>query len=98
MARTRVIPRDCIIAWVQLEPDGAEISYRCAGDYGRGEYPLTRGQKGFTNYPKKWLRGVRSVRVGDDAEFSGQGRVDFVLSPRSAVCWRDRSDLFCKVK
>lgn len=98
MAKRLVAPKRCKVAWVQLDSRGAVVGYRC-GDPREGSeliFPSPGG--GRSNYPSKRLRGVRSVRV-NGASVTGFGsRVGFELSPRSATCHRDGSEIRCRVK
>ena len=96
----RLAPKNCIVSSITLLPGGrAEIRFRCVRDgmieTGQYQYPIKGG--GFSNYPSKIVK-ARSVSFRG-ATMTGTGsRMDFVLSPASAVCHKDGRAIRCKLE
>ena len=93
------IPKGCHVRSIVIETKGAEVSYDCGGEGGggRGTFPLTRGQQGFSTYPKAWFPKVREVTTGDHGESHTSGigaHVSFQLIPEASHCKVRRSGAF----
>jgi hypothetical protein len=88
MARKRLSPKHCHVRFVELRGRGlASLRLDC------------RNNDGSSGKHSVAVRGVRMVTVNDAAFISGEGsRVDFQIIPKSATCWKDGSDIECKVK
>lgn len=97
MARS-LVPRRCIVHAIELDGAGrAEVRYRCEreGYMETGQYWYPTKGGGKSNYPSKIVK-ARSVRFRG-MTVTGQARVDFVLSPASAVCKKDGREISCKL-
>lgn len=99
MARS-LVPKHCIVSSIEL--DGtvggrATVRFRCVRDgfveTGQYQYPHKGG--GYSNYPTKVVK-ARSVRFRG-MTVTGQARVDFVLSPASAVCQKEGREIACRL-
>jgi hypothetical protein len=95
----RLVPKNCIVSSITLDGTAggrAEVRYRCVRDgmveTGQYKYPTKHG---YSNYPSKVVK-ARSVRFRG-MTVTGQARVDFVLSPASAVCHKDGREIACKL-
>lgn len=95
----RIAPKNCIVTRVELDGKGnAEIGYRCERDgyMETGQHSYTSPSGGTANYPSKRVK-ARTVAFRG-MYVSGPARVDFVMSPASAVCHKNGSEIRCKLE
>jgi hypothetical protein len=95
-----IIPKGCWVRFIALQRGGAEVGYDCGGPDGggRGKFPLPRGEQGWSNYPKKWLKGVTAVNHRG-AHVHGTGSsISFTLAPASASCRRSGREVDCTMR
>ncbi len=77
-------PKDCVVRNITLDGNGrAEVRFGC----GKGFEPV----KYHSAHVKARLVRFRGAHV------AGKARVDFVLSPASAVCKKSGSEISCKL-
>ena len=88
------MPKECLVAWIELQSSEARIGYRCPEpDSFVGGMPTKYEHRHAT------LKGVGSVRVHNGIVTGKGSRVDFVLSPDHSRCNKAATsgELVCKL-